>query len=114
MTVGDADTPCHPQYFSAVTFEFWRLTEERSHFRVPEFDRRETFMEYLAATTVPRNFTSCVSLFVVAHVHDHTPFPVSVFADTEQYWLMTRLCFDKPLEILLAFLRQRNTCVLCW
>ena len=36
------------------------------------------------------------------------------FADTEQYWLMTRLCFDKPLEILLAFLRQRNTCVLCW
>ena len=49
---------------------------QRSHFRVPEFDRRETFMEYLAATMVPRNFTSCVSLFVVAHVHDHTPFPV--------------------------------------
>ena len=33
-------------------------------------------MEYLAATTEPRIFTSCVSLFVVAHVHDHTPFPV--------------------------------------
>ena len=64
MIIGDADTPWHPQFF------------QRSHFRVPEFDRRETFMEYLAATTVPRIFTSCVSLFVVAHVHDHTPFPV--------------------------------------
>ena len=26
----------------------------------------------------------------------------------------TRLCFDKPLEILLAFLRQRNNSVLFW
>ena len=28
MSVGDADTPCHPQFFRAVTFEFQRLTED--------------------------------------------------------------------------------------
>ena len=28
--------------------------------------------------------------------------------------LTPRLCFDKPLEILAALLRQRNTGILCW
>ena len=69
-------------------------------------------MEYLAATTVPSSpaVSPCLLLltFMTIHLFQFR------FADTEQYWLMTRLCFDKPLEILLAFLRQRNTRVLCW
>ena len=101
MITGDADSPWHLQFFSAATFESQSLTEEKRSWSIWQPPRCHGSSPAVSP---------CLFLltFMTIHLFQFR------FADTEQYWLMTRLCFDKPLEILLAFLRQKNTCVLCW
>ena len=101
MIIGDADTPWLPQFFSAATFESQSLTEEKRSWSIWQPPRCHGSSPAVSP---------CLLLltFMTIHLFQFR------FADTEQYWLMTRLCFDKPLEIVPAFLWERNTCALCW